>query len=103
MLTGGLSVLYLPFVLFLEVLEVLPVVVEVLVAILPLLVVDLGVVDPVVVDPGVADPEVADPEVAVVALLHLAQLLPLHLVLLVQLPGQYSGPIQILSPGTSVL
>ena len=91
----------------------LPVVVEVLVAILPLLVVDLGVVDPVVVDPvvvdpgvadpGVADPEVADPEVAVVALLHLAQLLPLHLVLLVQLPGQYSGPIQILSPGTSVL
>ena len=71
----------------------LPVVVEVLVAILPLLVVDLGVVDP----------EVADPEVAVVALLHLAQLLPLHLVLLVQLPGQYSGPIQILSPGTSVL
>ena len=77
-------------------------------AILPLLVVDLGVVDPVVVDPGVADPEVADPEVAdpevaVVALLHLAQLLPLHLVLLVQLPGQYSGPIQILSPGTSVL
>ena len=98
MLTGGLSVLYLPFVLFLEVLEVLPVVVEVLVAILPLLVVDLGVVDP-----GVVDPEVADPEVAVVALLHLAQLLPLHLVLLVQLPGQYSGPIQILSPGTSVL